>query len=870
MHTHDPRFPRGPFSVSFLAVLTLAIASLTPGCSGDDVDPGGEVSESGITFTVDDQISPRIATVPGFDGAAPRPVAAVADGNSQVEFVERELLVSAPDRAAAEAIAARWEGRILAQMTPDEIPDDLDHLFVIRLEEIDADASALEEQVRAFDPEIEATIHTSSLDGLRTLAAAAIEANEHGTIASPNWLLIPQSLLDGQSREHTEGAPSGAASYDPDATQWPYLSRYDEPRTGVEAAWQMIEARYTGDGVRRLPKTAVMILDGGFIDSRDMPENTEIYPFDSWKTKNPVDCSGGNPCPWHGLKVASTAFAVPDNDFGTAGVAAQTSLPMLVQTPGADFGSFVKYIFVTIPRLSSTFALGRQNTIINISGGAPIPGVICLTGICRVADEITRAANRFDILIVTSAGNEGKDVDEETCVVACWETTKYIPCELGGVLCVGGLAWNDIERHPNSNWGSDGGVDIYGPYQVWVPGVTADPAPSDGPDPEGRMTEAGGSLLPPELGSGTSYSSPFVAGVASLVWSSRPSLKPQGVVQVLLQTARGRGAIEGETRVDAMAAVARLLGPFDPVVEILNPADGEAFERVVDRVNFDGIVADPDALIEPDIEWRSDIDGLLGHGRHAHQSHLSVGNHTITLSAEGHDGRRASQSIQIAITNSPPVVQILPADGSHVVPRGEFLQFEATVSDRNSTDEFPDESLTWTVDGDATDFVDETGRVALLDTRPLSIGDHTVRVEANDGDDVASDEILIEVTAPPAGNQRPTAYMVSPLEGDSFPANQYGSGGSFARVELCGWGLDPDGPDIKGPEVVWYARRVSGGDWTLVATNADGEECTRADLFLERNRAETKYEIRMLVTDADGATSATEPRRTISVVVNLI
>jgi subtilisin family serine protease len=68
-------------------------------------------------------------------------------------------------------------------------------------------------------------------------------------------------------------------------------------------------------------------------------------------------------------------------------------------------------------------------------------------------------------------------------------------------------------------------------------------------------------------GTGTSYSAPQVAGAAALVWAANPSLSPEGVVQILEQTASGAGkwnAGTGYGVLDVAAAVARALGVPPP------------------------------------------------------------------------------------------------------------------------------------------------------------------------------------------------------------------------------------------------------------------------------------------------------------------
>lgn len=67
-----------------------------------------------------------------------------------------------------------------------------------------------------------------------------------------------------------------------------------------------------------------------------------------------------------------------------------------------------------------------------------------------------------DVLVVTSAGNNGDDLDEQDCFVACWEAQHAMPCEVDNVLCVGGLQRNSLDAHSSSNYGDE--VTLWAPY----------------------------------------------------------------------------------------------------------------------------------------------------------------------------------------------------------------------------------------------------------------------------------------------------------------------------------------------------------------------------------------------------------------------
>src|SRR5690606_233002 len=113
------------------------------------------------------------------------------------------------------------------------------------------------------------------------------------------------------------------------------------------------------------------------------------------------------------------------------------------------------------------------------------------------SEAATLAFRETGMLLFAAAGNDGKNVDSEGCTFGvCWERTWVTPCENAGVICVGGLAANSKNKAGNSNYGGEQ-VDIFAPFTLWL-----------GPDPDAPTNTA-------RAISGTSFSSPFTAGIAA-------------------------------------------------------------------------------------------------------------------------------------------------------------------------------------------------------------------------------------------------------------------------------------------------------------------------------------------------------------------
>src|SRR5690606_2032285 len=115
-------------------------------------------------------------------------------------------------------------------------------------------------------------------------------------------------------------------------------------------------------------------------------------------------------------------------------------------------------------------------------------------------------------------------------------------------------------RHPSSNFG-DEQVDIYAPYTLWL-----------GPDPLAPGNQA-------QVKNGTSFSSPFVAGVAALVWAADPSLGANGVEDLLMQTAHESPDPDVSRYVNAVGAVLAALGNVPPRLRVFGIDDGDQVER---------------------------------------------------------------------------------------------------------------------------------------------------------------------------------------------------------------------------------------------------------------------------------------------------
>src|SRR5690606_32883931 len=290
-------------------------------------------------------------------------------------------------------------------------------------------------------------------------------------------------------------------------------------------------------------RVKLAILDMGFEPNADFAAGwlaISNVPFvDPVGTENLLFCEflDFGSCPWHGTNAASAAFALPDNDFGSAGPAGPVADPVLV---------FTLYdMFTSVTALATAKDAGAK--IANMSYGAAIPDVLFFT--VEPFDVATASFRDSGMLLFAAAGNDDDDVDAERCIrfIGClgWEEAWHTPCENAGVICVGGTNGNSTSRASGSNYGAEH-VDIFAPFTMWL-----------GPDPEAPGNEA-------RVTHGTSYSSPFAAGVAALIWAADPSLSANEVEDILLATAHSSPDDEVNGYVNALGAVQEALGNVSP------------------------------------------------------------------------------------------------------------------------------------------------------------------------------------------------------------------------------------------------------------------------------------------------------------------
>ncbi len=738
--------------------------------------------EGTLTLPVDTSLAPAERTI------GSRAVArVVGESGVAMDFFLGELVVATDDTAKLDAFVARWGGKVVASTDGAGGAPRVHH---VTLDPSAADVEKLVAELNMKAPELRGAFRSSSDAAAKLLAVALAEANAGGMTVSPNYVVAPDGIAEGTTTE----APTGDDPlYGTNAFDWPYMNQGSAQDIGVGAAWQIMERA----GVTR-NKVRIMVLDGGFANMGDMPVTRTVVG--SWNEPNLGKC-GGSDCPWHGSMVVSAAMGRLDDGRGAAGPAAPVGELLAVPFQSDFIG-----LLTTLDRVVAATTFGNPK-IINISASLELDlGVdiafqaACLftcPSISTTVSGITAAVAATNKLIFASAGNQGKDVDNAGDLI---EGSTTMPCESAGVVCVGGLAHDSARLDAGSNFGSktgDGTVAIYGPFWTWV-----------GSDLDFTDNHA-------RLRSGTSFSSPFVAGVAALVWASQPSLSARQVWEIVRDTAHVGGVHDrggNQRRVNAHAAVARVLGGAPPAVTLTSRGPTAPLNR---EWSVTAAVRDEGAPCPaPACALTFDPVPARVAGNTAFYTFTTVGPRTITVTARDPVGQPASATTTVDVVNSPPDVAIsAPVSGASVA-EGVPLQFLGTATDANEgAGPGPGElTCVWSSSNPADVLPQGSCNFSYAFSTQ---GTRTITLLASDSQSLASSTaVSVTVTAPPvnfppsigATTRTPTQVTYN---GDGFPWQ--------TAFTLATTATDPEGNTPL--TYVWKATTFRPQTSTVYASN---------------------------------------------------
>ncbi|MFF5705725.1 type VII secretion-associated serine protease mycosin [Streptomyces sp. NPDC012794] len=295
-------------------------------------------------------------------------------------------------------------------------------------------------------------------------------------------------------------------------------------RVMLDALW----ARTKGKGVR------VAVIDTGV--DRANPQLSGA--LDTGAGRDFVDTKGGdgtNDSVGHGTKVAGLIAARPQQGTGFVGLAPEATVIPIRQNDGQGNGNAA-----TLAQ-AVDHAVAKGADVINISQDTDAP----LTADSELGKAVQRAL-AAKAVVIASAGNDGLNGQKR----------RTYPAAFPGVLAVASSDRNN-ERAAFSQPGDFIGIAAPGVDMVsTVPGF-------------GQCVD-----------SGTSFSAPYVAGVAALLRAQHPQWTPQEVVWQIQNTAErsvnGRDDYVGWGVVDPVRAVTHDRGTPRPPVPDPGPPPAAA------------------------------------------------------------------------------------------------------------------------------------------------------------------------------------------------------------------------------------------------------------------------------------------------------
>lgn len=801
-------------SVDALQILRFLAAIIPdlPGCGG---------SGDGFSYEIDTGASPGEEFLPGIADGPPRKVAAVVgpEGDHE-EFVEDEVILHPSSNDQLNDFLERYGGTIVRDgmprsedpEAPPPGPDEKSGWYQIR---IDTATSALDDFVENMEAAgLEGHVAVSSEGGARLLSLAARETDLE---VSPNFL----AQLDVCSIcEH----PDGMGGY-VDAATWWEMSEDSDPNTpgeqgasiGVVHAWEYMKYHgYPAEGVPYFP-VKVAVIDAGF----DLNETTG-YPNggnDDYFGRPPQldevgwDHTAGGPsvgfanckkC-WHGQMTYGICCALARNQFGSAGTSGGWEIRNLIIKVTADIGTISQGVYDAIYNnadvINMSISFDCTWTCRNFDGGNELAAYVV-------------SARNVGSVVVASAGNGGDDISG----------ANIYPCKLAGVICVGAIG-SDLKN--GEDYGT--GVDIWAPHGIYTT-VTPDSAATDADD-------VGIDEL--HFVSGSSMSSPFVAGVVAMMKMLDGSLRAGHVASILTSTANSSPDPKVSGYVDAFRAVAAAKTNQPPTVLITDPSSAMSpYGQVLLRAE----VLDPEnpgiawgvADFTTVVEFLSSIDGPLcsdsgdatggGTAMSCTVPQLSLGTHTITAKATDPFGAVGTAATSVTVMNTPPVAQITyPPEGSNYYA-SQMINLRGFGFDPDEV--LTDSALVWGTESDAS-----------IGTGPdiwvqLPVGTQVVALTVTDSfGAVAVDTVTIHVQA---GGGYPTVQITSPPNNTVVGLN--------TQLTFTGTANDPEDGALSGASLKWTSN-IDGvlGSGTSIQVVLSGSACNS-----------TVHTITLEATDSDG------------------
>lgn len=377
----------------------------------------------------------------------------------------------------------------------------------------------------------------------------------------------------------------------------------------------------------------------------------------------------------HGTHVAGIIAAVSDNRIGISGVAPKAKIMPLRAAYSVGFSALLTSADVAE---AMQYAIKNGADIINMSFAGSRLGIL---------KDLVEEAHELGIVMVAAAGNAGR-------------STETYPAALEHVISVGSVEASGY-RSTYSNYGN--WVDIVAPGTNILSLA-----------PKNRF----------ETRTGTSMSTPLVAGVAALIKSKNKAtvLDPDEIKERLLSSAKRNAnaqVLSSETSV--ASSVATLNADISYPLEVDSMDVPRSLIASTD-IKITGSGSDSDSEISS-YEWTSNLDGLLSESASFSSAELSPGEHILSLRVQNDKGewsKKVSKEVYVAETRQLYTYDL--ADETKIVKKHGRLVARLPKEDRNRVEKY-----LWTSskDGDLQD-----SRVIRL--KDLSKGIHRISLLIRD------------------------------------------------------------------------------------------------------------------------------------------
>jgi hypothetical protein len=703
----------------------------------------------------------------------------LSDDGTRTTMALDQLVVVASSESAYHAFLDRWP---LTELDRGQPMADGSFDALVRLDAL-VDTSTLSADVAATEPEMNGDHRVSDERILSLMSVSSAEAVRGEVVVLPNFGTEGSGDQASDSIRRNSSTEDGTTN----PFEWTYLRDGSVQDFGVVGAWNILEHT---NGLKRPVDIAVH--DGGFIHLDDFGPFVTLRRA-TWGESNPRSCTGGSKCPWHGTSVAQVALGHLDDGDGVVGPAGPVG--QLTAVGGKE-----RYSYQRIRELADV-AYEESVDIINMSWGGTTKyrGKVSEWWLDRYFSEMWDDG----ILLVAAAGNDGVDVDRVSNVCdadGCREAAYSFPCESVYVLCVGGVDWDSVARDPNSNFGTQQGnrtVEIYGPYEVYV----------------NSISEAGEVSDTLKRSSGTSFSAPFVAGIAALLKTPDLRISPQQMTDLLLSTSRpvvsGADIRSGHRRlVNAREAVAALRGVVTgpPTLTLEKPVNG----TVLAPDGWMEVRATATDYLGRRLPWfgiagGEELGTIDPFGFAAVQ--LPPGTHLVAVQTSDYAGRKAAPiTVTVTVPDNPAKLTIHGIENGDQFNAGQSVQLVGTGQDPDDWTLLDDDQLVWAVVGEGNRLVAvvEGGHSTI--ELPDTPGTYQLVLGASD---VAATEVsvTIEVLAAPADWVAPVIQILTPVGGTRFATDS----SQEVTIDVSGRAFR-DGVLVPSTELRWVASAVGADD----------------------------------------------------------